>query len=293
MKYFILNVLKAQSNQVIKVLNIRMNSQIDFRTLPSNVPSLCIPRVFTNWTETRIRGIFNEQGFGEIERIDVVLKKNENGQKFNRVFIHFKRWFSNQNADMARERLVNGKDIKILYDYPWFWKVSAYREPNKKSDHNPDREERPRATIQFDDDRDRRPIAPSLPKSSHRDEDRRPRHEDRHHRRHQDDSRDRRRDKDRRQAPRDTKPMVKKPKEEIEGDLEKINPTIPETMRIATPEPFVHADTVANDSDVGINIDYGDCVLPTKKRRIVIKKEPVIVKQVPLKIELEEGEVAE
>ena len=275
MKYFILNVLKAQSNQVIKVLNIRMNSQIDFRTLPINVPSLCIPRVFTNWTETRIRGIFNEQGFGEIERIDVVLKKNENGQKFNRVFIHFKRWFSNQNADMARERLVNGKDIKILYDYPWFWKVSAYREPNKKSDHNPDREERPRATIQFDDDRDRRPIAPSLPKSSHRDED------------------SRRRDKDRRQAPRDTKPIVKKPKEEIERDLEKINPTIPETIRIATPEPFVHAGTVANDSDAGINIDYGDCALPTKKRRIVIKKEPVIVKQVPLKIELEEGEVAE
>lgn len=127
-----------------------MNSHIDFRMLPNNVPSLCIPRVFTNWTESRIRGILDELSMGEILRIDVISKNTEKGEKFNRVFIHFKRWYSNANADMARERLLNGKEIKIMYDEPWFWKVSAYREV-KKNDPEPV-VRRPRVSIIFDDD---------------------------------------------------------------------------------------------------------------------------------------------
>lgn len=126
-----------------------MSTNIDFRTLPANVPSLCIPRVFTNWTESRIRRIFDELGLGEILRLDVVTKNTEKGEKFNRVFVHFKRWFSNHNADTARERLLNGKDIKIIYDDPWFWKVSAYRENTKPTTVA----ERPRSSIKLDDDR--------------------------------------------------------------------------------------------------------------------------------------------
>jgi hypothetical protein len=111
-----------------------MNTHIDFRTLPNNIPSLCIPRVFTNWTESRIRKIFDDLSLGEILRIDVISKNTEKGEKFNRVFVHYKHWFSNPNADMARERLLNGKDIKIVYDEPWFWKITAYRETrNEKS----------------------------------------------------------------------------------------------------------------------------------------------------------------
>jgi hypothetical protein len=126
-----------------------MSTTIDFRTLPVNVPSLCIPRVFMNWTEIRIRGIFDTLCLGEILRIDVVTKTTEKGEKFNRVFIHFKHWFSNHNADTARERLLNGKDVKIIYDEPWFWKVSAYRENTKSAAVL----ERPRPSIKFDDER--------------------------------------------------------------------------------------------------------------------------------------------
>ena len=104
-------------------------TSIDFRTLPSNVPSLCIPRTFPNIDEKRIRRIFTELDLGEILRIDIVSKTTEKGDKFNRVFVHFKKWASNDTADAARERLMNGKEIKIIYDDPWFWKISAYREP--------------------------------------------------------------------------------------------------------------------------------------------------------------------
>jgi len=100
---------------------------IDLRTIPASTPSLCIPRVFANIGEQRIRRIFNELNMGEIERVDIVSKTTDKGEKFNRVFIHFKRWGTDGNAEKARQRLLNGQDIKIVYDDPWFWKISAYR----------------------------------------------------------------------------------------------------------------------------------------------------------------------
>ena len=275
-----------------------MNSHIDFRTLPNNVPSLCIPRVFSNWTENRIRRIFDDLGMGEIQRIDVVSKTTEKGEKFNRVFVHFKRWFANKNADMARERLLNGKEIKIVYDDPWFWKVSSYREANKTE--HPVREERPRATIKFDDDRER-PRDDRRPPERDRASDRRPSERDRPHyddRRPSD--RDRRRDEDRDR--RDRRPRNENSKEALDRELEKINPTIPESMRVHTPDPFVHtpepfsAKIVVKTEqfdDVGSGgIVYDmNVVNSSKKRKIVIKKD--IVKPGPLKIEVEEGELSE
>ena len=128
------------------------NIVIDFRTLPANVPSLCIPRVFPNIDERRIRGIFSSLDMGEIEKIDIVPKKTEKGEKYNRVFIHFKRWNTGGNADLARERLINGKEIKIVYDEPWFWKISAYREPVARPRITPAQKQAPKPRLQFDDD---------------------------------------------------------------------------------------------------------------------------------------------
>lgn len=131
-----------------------MAAHIDFRTLPVNVPSLCIPRVYSNIDEARIRGVFAELDMGDIQRIDVIGKTNEKGDKFNRVFVHFKQWNASENANTARERLLNGKEIKILYDDPWFWKVSAYREPSRPSGAKQSHPHRPqkKASIQFDFD---------------------------------------------------------------------------------------------------------------------------------------------
>jgi hypothetical protein len=271
-----------------------MNSHIDFRTLPNNVPSLCIPRVFSNWTETRIRRIFDDLNMGEIQRIDVISKTTEKGEKFNRVFVHFKRWFSNENSDMARERLLNGKEIKIVYDDPWFWKVSAYREASrdtsKKNDHHSDKEQRPRATIKFDDDKaqsvsvsDRRPsVSDRRPSVSDRSvSDRRPIASSRsydHHRPRDEprDRRDRPRDQDR-----------KNTKEVVDKHLDEVNKAIGNIGAISPPPKTVVQET----SVEGIVYDM-DVINSAKTRKIVIKKEPVVQKA-PLKIEIEEGEVEE
>jgi len=98
---------------------------IDLRYLAESQPSLCIPRVFNNISESKIRQVFDELGLGRISGVDIKERRNEKGDSFKRVYIHFEKWFWNENAQSARKKLVSGKEIKIVYDNPWFWKVSA------------------------------------------------------------------------------------------------------------------------------------------------------------------------
>ena len=87
--------------------------------------SLCIPRVFKNITEKRIRAIFYSLKLGFVERVDMVAKTSEKGDEFWRVFVHFSDWNEkNSTAVQMREKLDAGEKTKIVYDSPWFWLIS-------------------------------------------------------------------------------------------------------------------------------------------------------------------------
>ena len=88
-----------------------------------NKPSLCIPRVFANISRERVKEALEDVGLGEIERVDMVLKKNSKGEEFKRVFVHFKRWSSSKEAKAARAAVLNGEMFQVTYDDPWFWKI--------------------------------------------------------------------------------------------------------------------------------------------------------------------------
>jgi hypothetical protein len=114
--------------------------------LTCNEPSLCIPRVFPNITEDRIWGVLDELALGVIERIDMVERETRDGEPYQRVFIHFKEWNENTQGGVVRQRLLDGEEIKIVYDEPWFWKVSASRSRRPRA-----RGDRPRPRIEFAD----------------------------------------------------------------------------------------------------------------------------------------------
>lgn len=90
-------------------------------------PSLCIPRVFSNISREKIFKVFQQIQFGVIDHIDMIPIRGGGGGSYQRVFIHFKSW--NPQANMWRERLLAGKEVKIVYHdiEPYFWKVSANR----------------------------------------------------------------------------------------------------------------------------------------------------------------------
>ena len=89
----------------------------------STIPSLCIPRVDQAIQLNTIATTITNLDVGTIDRIDVIPIKNNLGTH-KRVFIHFKRWFSDDRATQIHNKLKEGNSIKVFYDDPWFWKIS-------------------------------------------------------------------------------------------------------------------------------------------------------------------------
>ena len=98
--------------------------------MSNSSPSICIPRVFAEITRRQVKETFAKVLNNEdcIERIDMI-RKNRNNDSYQRVFIHFKYWPNGERSTMLKGRLLSGKDIKVVYNQPWFWKCSMSRVP--------------------------------------------------------------------------------------------------------------------------------------------------------------------
>lgn len=141
------------------------HARFDENGVPLSVPSICIPRVFSNISDKRIFAIFRELRVGFVEKIDLVERTGKDGVSYNMVFVHFRNWFVNDEMAYAmRQRLLDGEQVKIVYDEPWFWKVHAY-EP-KQTKTRDDRRQRPFVDFEFREVATRsngRPAPPSRP----------------------------------------------------------------------------------------------------------------------------------
>ena len=125
--------------------------------------SICIPRVFKNITEKRVRAIFYSLKCGFIERVDMITKHNQNGDEFSRVFVHFSSWNTgNKYARALQEKLNTGQQVKIVYDNPWYWMVSKSNAqlPEERRTNN-----RPKPFIDFNHEAPEptRPVIPTSP----------------------------------------------------------------------------------------------------------------------------------
>jgi hypothetical protein len=116
-------------------------------------PSLCIPRTHANIRKERIFAVIRSLGLGWIGRIDVVEKMDEKtGTPFIRVFIHFTKWFQNAQTRQFLEHLETQKSANIVYDEPWFWKVTKsfgpaptlHQQQQEQQEQQPSRFPKPR-----------------------------------------------------------------------------------------------------------------------------------------------------
>lgn len=114
--------------------------------------SICIPRAFANISEARVRKIFDALNIFVIDRIDMIQRKNEKGEPFQRIFIHIREWSETADARKAKDRLLAGKELKIVYDDPWFWKVSLNTWTQKPAPNPSLYDRKPRIRIDFDED---------------------------------------------------------------------------------------------------------------------------------------------
>jgi len=87
-------------------------------------PSLFIYSVFADISKDFIKEVFEDSGFGEIERIDMgKTRVNQHLDEFRSVYIHFKYWNETHDMNKCREIINRGEYVKVFYESPWFWKV--------------------------------------------------------------------------------------------------------------------------------------------------------------------------
>ena len=80
-------------------------NNVTIDNIPMNQPSICIPRTLPNITKEKVLEVFKHYNMGEIDKIDMIQRNNEKGERFQRIFIHFKQWYSNPIATKSREML--------------------------------------------------------------------------------------------------------------------------------------------------------------------------------------------
>lgn len=83
--------------------------------------SLFIPHVFPNFDKEYVANSFKD--IGEIDRIDFVLKVDNNNKHYNAVYIHFNKWFFTTSAVLFYKKINLMGSAKFYHDDKWYWIV--------------------------------------------------------------------------------------------------------------------------------------------------------------------------
>ena len=83
--------------------------------------------VFRNIKYHLIANIFKELGLGKVVKIDFTERTDRDGTPYNLVHVHIE-WNTEEHTKQFCEALERGEEVKIVYDDPWFWKVTKPRE---------------------------------------------------------------------------------------------------------------------------------------------------------------------
>ena len=153
-----------------------MSTQINVNSNSAN--SICIPRAFANISEARVRKVFDALNIFTIDRVDMIQRKNEKGEPYQRIFVHIREWSKTADAAKARERLLAGKELKIVYDDPWFWKASLNTWAPKPAAASVETtslyDRKPRIRLEFEDEDVKNAQANAQASASFLSEDQRP-----------------------------------------------------------------------------------------------------------------------
>ena len=87
----------------------------------TNNPSICIPKIDNNITQTDIMSVFKKLNVGKILNIRFV------GKESKTVFIKMGYWNKNKRSQELCNRLIDGEAVNIVYDFPWYWKCVMMR----------------------------------------------------------------------------------------------------------------------------------------------------------------------
>jgi hypothetical protein len=84
--------------------------------------SICILYAFGHITRGFVESVFRSLNVGRINNIEMIPKVNQKGSYWQ-ILVHFSFLHNQYEAVEFCKRLDEGKELRIVYDNPWFWKV--------------------------------------------------------------------------------------------------------------------------------------------------------------------------
>ena len=92
--------------------------------------------MFKNTTRKDLFGVLEKLDIGAVDRIDMVPKTNERGESYYKVFIHFKQWHKNPQAQAIRNHSKGLLFVQLDRDSRAMWQAWAdyllvFRTPGK------------------------------------------------------------------------------------------------------------------------------------------------------------------
>ena len=87
--------------------------------------TLCIPRLENTIELNYVKSIFTKMNVGEIKGIFEIPLRAE--VKFKRVMIQMNIDENKEAGDFIMKRMNSGKDVKVVYNSPCYWKVYRRR----------------------------------------------------------------------------------------------------------------------------------------------------------------------
>ena len=113
------------------------SEEVDLDALPRSRPSLCVPRSLSVPGNEELLAIFRQAfGLNNIRAVDVLTREDPRNceRRHHRIFVHFAQWPRSERYDGLRRKVLAGDSIKVVYDYPSYWK--CYESTHPRQTHN-------------------------------------------------------------------------------------------------------------------------------------------------------------
>ena len=94
--------------------------------------SLFIPRVSSTLTAEQIGHFFEYYDFGKVMRVDLFPCK----RPFNRATLYFEYWNQNEMVENFQEKIIKGKEPRVMYDEPNYWNLYMNRRNVYENENN-------------------------------------------------------------------------------------------------------------------------------------------------------------
>ena len=86
-------------------------------------PILFVPRVHHTMTEEEAFKVFKELKLGYVKQIDLPVVNKGDKVIGKRMYVRFRKWFKNDEAEDMRKRIWEGDKVRIMYNKPFYWDV--------------------------------------------------------------------------------------------------------------------------------------------------------------------------